>query len=368
MKQGRSHSYHPSANRSVLPPVLTMSVIALLATPSNGMFQHLETESITPCHHKLTKVPDIPYKCWQFKDPNAKLPVWESSLGFEFGKLTHEQWQKIAIAYATWRIPKGKQIADILPPFNPHHSYWLMDFMPPIMQAVNRHRFIQQTRTVPDHPHTSSIVSNCWGTLYEIYRLRAASPLEQSYLMMVDAQTILNTFQSLSSPTLIPETGDFLFISHQHSSATQKNSPSHSHSSEPSHQTYLDHTALFIDSGILFEKAGAGDHVPYRLIGLSTLQKIWRRDVFHHSIHRPNHSAKIPHPLSFRIEHQSSPLTTIADADPKSRYLQHYAIIPLPPLLDTQGRMSLAPQLYHPSSFQTKFLDQHDRSKTIQLK
>ncbi len=325
---------------------IILGVIPFQAAPSRAEFQRLATRDIRPCHIRLTRIPTIPYQCWEFSDPDATLPVWEQSLGFEFGKLSRAQWEQVAIAYAGWRDETiTARHATTLPPYDPEHHYWLMDFMPPIMQATNRHRFRQEKRPVFQPPNPTpvdaTVLANCWGTLYEILRLKNASLETPIYLMMVDAQTMLRTLKATSTPAQDPQPGDVLLISHNHMRQHKK-------------QTYLDHAALLIDKNLVFEKAGAGDTVPYRLIGLSTLERIWRRDIFDYQIRRPVANLTLPHPLSFGKRHhpENAWFSTHLKAG-ESSSSQFFLILPLPQLIQSHNRFSLPPQTYRSNFYPT---------------
>lgn len=317
--------------------ITILSTLLLDIAPVMAAFKPLKIKARVPCHFKLSKLSNIPYQCWKFQDQEAKLSVWEDSLDFSFGQLNQSQWQEIAQTYG-----KGHSIA----PYNPGHDYWLMDFMPPLMQAINRHRFESERRTAPQalaqSTQTITILSNCWGTLYELLRLKNQTTESTAYLMMVEPSQMLATLQSVSKPVEQAKTGDFLLISHRHRDEMR---------SPQTHNTYLDHGAFFVDQDLLFEKAGAGDAVPYRLIDLKTLQTIWRPDVFDYQVRRPIAKKALPHPLSFSQSATTSLETnqywTVirhrAEPSPNNHY---YSIYPLPALVQSQGRFILDEQAY----------------------
>jgi hypothetical protein len=72
------------------------------------------------------------------------------------------------------------------------------------------------------------------------------------------------------------EPGDYLLVYH-----TNANEP------VGTRLRYLDHVALFIDDDVYFERAGAGDHVPFRLIDWRTLSTVWTPLVFSYEVRRP---------------------------------------------------------------------------------
>lgn len=330
---------------ATLSTLTCLSAIAVTPKSSLARFQRLRIEEVQPCHWTLPRLRDIPHQCWKFLDGGARLPVWETSIGFSFGKLTQAQWQQIAIAYGAWR--EGG-----LAPFDPQKDYWLMDFMPPLMQALNRNRFELQTRRLNFRrnkgasPQTLSVVANCWGTLYELLRLKNAPLNSQSYLFLAEANDMLQTLNSISERVETPQPGNFLLITHRHGD-----------------RIFLDHGALFIDEHLVFEKAGVGDTVPYRLIDMDTIRQIWRPDVFDYEIRRPTLTATLPHPFIFGTRREREPdeysdehhstqefWTTLSSEDETTP--SYFSILPLPSLIEVNGTIQLPAKAYDDSYFQ----------------
>ncbi|MGB7416063.1 MAG: hypothetical protein WA902_17805, partial [Thermosynechococcaceae cyanobacterium] len=241
------------------------------ATPARSEFHPIPFTSRQRCDLKLAAAKDIPHLCWQRQNDRAKLPVWRSALGFEFGTLTRSQWQQLKQTYTRWQNRR-------LAPYDPQRKYTLMDFMPPLMQALNAHQFHEEQvqlpqpllEVLPRKNGTASAISNCWGTLYEILRT-AQNDRAKPYTFMAGPNQIEAWLQQASAPvTGRAQPGDILLIQHRRGELT-----------------YLDHVVLVIDDQLFFEKAGTGDETPYRLIDLKTLQQSWQPDVFAFNVRRP---------------------------------------------------------------------------------
>ncbi len=60
---------------------------------------------------------------------------------------------------------------------------------------------------------------------------------------------------------------------------------------------YLDHIALFLDDDVFFERAGAGNDVPFRVTNWATLSSVWLPGVFQYSIRRSAAAGQLLHPF-----------------------------------------------------------------------
>jgi len=135
----------------------------------------------------------------------------------------------------------------------------------------------------------------------------------------------------------IPQPGDIVLISHHHDN-----------------RTYLDHVALVVDQQLFFEKAGSGDHVPYRLIDRQTLEQIWNPDIYTFEYRRP-YTQQLWSPPQQVFGSQSHPgigtqtLTNISQTSHPQ--ITHYAMAKLPPFVQVHGRFRLSPQAYDPQVF-----------------
>lgn len=305
--------------------------------PAKSEFRQIPVTSVESCSFRLAGAQEIPYACHIYRDANAKLPVWETALGFEFGRLTYRQWQRLVTTYATWHNRRN------LAHYDRDRNYTLMDFMPPIMQAWNRHRFYEQDLTPFRSPATSKIklAANCWGTLYEILRLAQRDNPPPPTLFVTESQPMLDTLRQRSMPIQPhPQTGDIVLIHHQHGD-----------------RTYLDHVALVVDRQLFFEKAGAGNHVPYRLIDRQTLERIWNPKVYTFEYRRPYSQQGWQAPEQ-RFGQGGKPFVVFGHPPtqpgsneaislnlPEPR--TYFAITQLPALVNRQGRFRLSPYAYN---------------------
>lgn len=276
----------------------TLVAIVLIAPVARSEFRKTPTTTTTRCDFRLARAAGIPYRCLAHVNQAAKLPLWQPSLNFQFGRLQPQQWQQLVQNYATWHHPAH------LAPYHPDQRYELIDFLPPLVQALDRHQFQAQTQTVSTATTTMkvSLVANCWGTLYEILRLARSPDPQPAFIFLAGMQpmlTILRQNSAIVSRQAQP--GDILLIYHQHQQ-----------------QDYLDHVALVVDQNLYFEKAGTGDHVPYRLVDEATLKRTWRPDVFTFEIRRPYATLQLPPPAeAFGLSKQSGsvswPYTAISE-------------------------------------------------------
>jgi hypothetical protein len=49
---------------------------------------------------------------------------------------------------------------------------------------------------------------------------------------------------------------------------------------------FLDHAVLYLDRDVFFERAGAGDNVPFRVTSWPALSSVWQPGVFEYSVRR----------------------------------------------------------------------------------
>jgi hypothetical protein len=305
--------------------------------PVTAEFRKITYRRNERCSVTLASVSGVAYRCRRWLDETAKLTVWKPALGFEFGRLSHQNWQHLMEVYAGWHN------RHLLLPYDKTHHYELLDFMPPTIQAVDRHRFIGQKQVWAHHGQSQSVqlVGNCWGMVYEVLRLAQKPVAESPVLFATAAPPMLKVLETASvpiSPTAV-RAGDILLLSHQHGD-----------------RVYLDHVALVIDQGLFFEKAGAGDDVPYRFVDIATLKRTWNPAIFTYSIRRPLLQRNLPHPTAtfslrkrqrqpigswpFAVQQQ---LTLVENPDTPPTWLW---IQPLPPLQRVQGRFQLPTAAY----------------------
>lgn len=215
------------------------------------------------------------------------MEVWQDRLVFDFGKLSLFEFQQLKYAYG------GAYQSKSLVTYNRDRSYQLIDFLPPIIQVLNNHRFIPESTVVkfPAKTLSKQLYMNCWGVVYEILRA-AQDPLAKPALFMGQGSIMLNLLRDnsqqllsfnepeFSIPDTITQPWDVILVMHTSSTGYQ----------------YLDHIAIAIDDGIYFEKAGTGADVPIRIIDEATLRQIWQPGVFNYEIRRLKPEAIFPHP------------------------------------------------------------------------
>ncbi|WP_010475587.1 hypothetical protein [Acaryochloris sp. CCMEE 5410] len=311
--------------------------------PAKSEFRKIPVTSVESCSIRLAGAEEIPHTCRLYRDANAKLPVWEAALGFEFGRLTYRQWERLVTTYAAWH--NRRNLAD----YDRDRNYNLMDFMPPIMQAWNRHRFHEQEVTTspsssrqPQSRSATRLAANCWGTLYEILRLAKQDNPPAPTLFVTDSHPMLQLLRQRSMKIQAhPQTGDIVLVYHQHGN-----------------RTYLDHVALAVDQQLYFEKAGAGDDVPYRLIDHQTLEQIWNPDIYTFEYRRPYSQQQWQPPEQvFGQEenpymvygHSSTQPRASKDSSPNlPAQMTYFAMKQLPAFVNIKGRFRLSPKAYDP--------------------
>lgn len=351
-----------------------------ITLPAYSEFRHVPLGAVQTCDVSLRSSLDIPYQCQRWVDSTAKLPLWQDFLGFQFGQISHADWLQLSQTYGNWHN------TQLLPPYDPQRNYELLDFMPPVIQALDKHRFyservsnnrISSERVSSEQVYNEQVssqqisrkptgegmpevgglgsgdsgvaqwITNCWGTVYEILRLAKGARVESPVLFATAAEPMLKMLRNASAPVSSVQPGDILLISHYHGD-----------------REYLDHTVIVIDQGLYFEKAGAGDEVPYRFVDEATLRRIWNPTVFTYQARRPHPALRLPQPHeSFSLKSLALPknLAThpLARQRSPSPFLAHLTVIEtpeapptflwmqaIPPLRQIQGRFQLPQSAY----------------------
>ena len=294
---------------------------------------------------QLSGAQGIPHTCRLYRDANAKLPVWEQALGFEFGRLTYPQWRQLVIAYGAWHNRRN------LASYDRDRNYALIDFMPPMIQSFNRHRFHEQDLTpsppqpLSPRPSRTKLATNCWGTLYEILRLAKQFKPPAPTLFVTDSHPMLKVLRQHSTEIEgKTRPGDIVLVYHQHGN-----------------RQYLDHSALIVDQHLFFEKAGSGNHVPYRFIDRATLKRIWNPQIYTFEYRRPHpqHQWQPPERVFGKGEKRVAlPPSTDGYQLTSASPITHFAMQQLPALISTNGRSRLSFRAYDPNLFLEQSLSQ----------
>ena len=222
----------------------------------------------------------------------ASLPGFALSLDAEFGALSESKFDELKRAYCIWSDTKSRVKWDA------DRRYTLLDFLPPIMQAVSGKHFRStrsRQRNLPSFVDERRrryaeqevlLTSNCWGYAWEVL-YQADNPDASAMTVSTgDPTSAWRAFtspgfdliqSSLTKPRLLTDTrlrngrlqaGDVLLLWHTIAS-----------SSRPS-KVYLDHVATCVDEDVYFEKSGSGDNVPYRINTWEGIAKNFPPSVF----------------------------------------------------------------------------------------
>lgn len=348
---------------AILALIFFMPKIAL------AEFVRLKDDEVKLCSFKLAEARNIPYKCKVIRDRTLPLEIWQNRLSFEFGKIIQEDFIFLKKTYGGWSRSKSNVIYD------PNKSYQLLDFLPPLIQALNGHRFIPEARELNKKEKNffklafqqsnlkKYLYMNCWGLVYEVLRgakNNQAQPvmfMGQSSILLSEIRDNSHSLGTWLEPNHLPilgsltKPGDIILILHTSRTGYE----------------YLDHIAIMIDDGIYFEKAGVGENVPIRLIDEETLQKIWPIGVFRYELRRLYYHALLPEPkaifnlnslpikelffpkieIPFNISSKSSIMWDIEDKSLGSIALFESQTLP-PLLIGNNSKAQLRKELYRP--------------------
>ncbi|MEL6495524.1 MAG: hypothetical protein AAFQ41_10440 [Cyanobacteria bacterium J06623_7] len=327
-----------------------LAAIAWVLIPKIAIaeFVKLKEDKVTNCTHRLSSVEDISHQCQMIVDRSSPLEVWQSRLTFQFGQLSRSQFDRLQAVYG------GNRTKSSLA-YDSQSSYRLNDFLPPLVQAINHHRFI------PETVKNRQLYLNCWGLVYEVLR-GITSERSQPVIFMGQGSLMLEHLRHNSRnlltvtepetqiPSSLVDPGDIILVMHRSATGYE----------------YLDHMAIAIDEGIYFEKAGTGADVPIRIVDEATLRQIWQPGVFYYEVRRLNADATLPHPkeifslnapliqqefelgdMAVNDSHNTSIMWQEEEKD-LARSSLFQIIDPLSIAWDSQGRATLAPNLYQP--------------------
>lgn len=125
---------------------------------------------------KLARAKNIPHRVIRKTVESGQYFFDSYVLDAEFENLNQRQFESLKFVYGGWSRTPSRIMYE-------QNSRWLLsDFLPPVMQAALNFRFINERRLTPlpqlfgMNTHTERtatpvlLVSNCWGTLYEVMR------------------------------------------------------------------------------------------------------------------------------------------------------------------------------------------------------
>lgn len=206
----------------------------------------------------------------------------------EFYNLSENDFNALKERFGAWSSSKSAV------KYAPNKTWSLSVFLPPAMQATLEHTFFPEvhTRSLPNvfGPNATgerentpvTLLSNCWGTAYEI--IRAAQSDE-------NALTLFYAPQKLARDVFIDSkwSEEIRPISKENFSDVQKrNEGLRTGDVLLVGDKWLQHVAIFIDNDFYFEKAGSGETALYRITHWNLLQQTWPSDLHGYSWRRFN--------------------------------------------------------------------------------
>ena len=234
----------------------------------------------------------INYIAKEKKSSVLPIPAWQNRFEFYFGRLSQAEFELLKNYYGAfgsdYRIIHDQQ-----------KKYWLTDFLPPVIRHFSGKKFIPSTTPVSEElwerlgislaqnqRPISSLYTNCWGIAYEA--LRGSSQVE---LFVANGALMANAMRQQSS--LLLSTDDRTYFP-DHSLLRPGDIVLISHSFDG--KEYLDHTAIVIDGGLYFEKAGSGEQTPIRIIDDEQIFTSWTPGIFKYEWRRPKVDARWENP------------------------------------------------------------------------
>jgi hypothetical protein len=288
----------------------------------------------TPIDFKLARVeaynrraaqqgrPSIRYQAYKLGQPGC----WQS-MDFVFKGLTADQFRDVKRLYGDVGRSRPKR---------GRADYRLLDFMSPLIQALDGHVFRYTSQKVPqinagrngaygtpNAPVDSNVTTctNCWSTLYAVLkdlgnRTRSGSGSRRDYtLFYADRFQANKVLARLSDPVAkvkvkqadrvaLPadkkmEFGDLLLVkkTRRQLRNVQLSARGTILSSTPGKMIRaLEHAGFVVDKNLIFEKPDGGQDLPFRLVSLEDSVAPYRsRSQLEVEIRRRN-GASIPHP------------------------------------------------------------------------
>jgi hypothetical protein len=210
----------------------------------------------------------------------ASLPGFALTLDAEFGALDLKTFLILQNTYCVWSQTKSQV------KWQQGREYSLLDFLPPLLQAVSGLHFKSsraKQKGLPSFVGGPSdrvkkyaeqevlLASNCWGFAWEVLFQADNADTCTMTVSTADPSSAWKAFtgpgfdliqSSLTKPQLLKDKklrnkklqgGDVLLLWHTITSSNRPN------------KVYLDHVVTWIDDDVVFEKSGSGDKVPFRI-------------------------------------------------------------------------------------------------------
>ena len=244
---------------------------------------------------KLTRSHGIPHRILRKTVITGKYFFDSNFYDVEFPSPSESDFRRLQNIYGGWSKTRNHET------FQPDKVWNLSQFLPPAMAAKLGSVF-QGEETLEKLPRIFGtkadgqriptpvqLISNCWGTAYEVMRA-AQTPSDELILFYAPQRLARAVFfdpqwseeirpisktvptePSVRSAGLMP--GDVLLIG----------------------DAWLQHVAIFVDDDLYFEKSGTGNTALYRLNTLDTILATWPPDLHGYSWRR-FHGRPLPDP------------------------------------------------------------------------
>jgi hypothetical protein len=244
----------------------------------------------------------------KYKSFWLELPFEQKALDFVFEGLDEAQFHAVKNLYGNATLTQAR---------SGRHDYNLVDFMPPAIQALNGHTFEYATADIPElnlgrngangtpeapvEPHVT-ISANCWSTVYGILRSGGfgregarPAPFTVFYTGRFQAMDFFGGLgKAIGSVNVkrggrgqIPkqvqiETGDLILIitaRQLYTGYAADREGNMIEGKEASTLVSMEHAAIHIDDGLVFEKSNGGSDDPYRFMPLAPALEQYTREV-----------------------------------------------------------------------------------------
>jgi len=247
--------------------------------------------------YQLARARELSHKFVRSKHESGKSWFDSYSLNIQFPALTRSEFDYLKKTYGGW----SRQSSQII--FQEGASYQLTDFLPPPMGAVLENVFVQEDviQNLPQFNAVQSgffskrvdqrvsLLTNCWGTVYEIMRWARSDqpPAQGDFYFFYAPENLARYFFTDDRWTSMIKDFDDTVV---------EQSKTRNEHLEPGDilvigKKYLQHVAIFIDDDLYFEKAGAGSTALYRLNDFQTIAKTWPADLHGYSWRRIKNQA-----------------------------------------------------------------------------
>ena len=280
MPPRRAFLFHP-----LLAALLHSTAFLLLRAAGAEFLPRTLTGPVSHAGRPLRHAGGIGHRIVQYSNPTAKHPNFEPVLDVAFDPLTRRQFAQLRRTYGAWSPGSRSRVR-----YERGRSYSLLDFLPPALQATWGLCFLPEIEGGV-HLHYQcygfaldalSLARRPWPSRWRRERLILSCPDSRAtWSALVETTTLVargfdarGGWAAQRDASLRP--GDVVLVYHDNSGAYKPGS------------VWLDHVAIWLDDGLLFEKAGSGASTPFRLVDAATFGRSWDiGGVFRTEVRRP---------------------------------------------------------------------------------